>query len=107
MPARDISDIAEDMIDTLLEEGFGLEGSCNAAELAITEYLMPMHLNIMGDDPRANDDPRASAANAADIVITRIRAQKESRIIQAPRLEPTPKEPEVPPPTRFERDDVI
>ena len=94
------------MIDTLLEEDFDFEESCDITEDALALYLTPMQERILGD---VTDDAIEAAANeAASLVVTRIRLQRGT----FPTVEESEpplivEEPTGPIPTRFERDPVI
>ena len=107
MPARDISAIAEDMIDTLLEEGFDSEESYGITENALSLYLAPMQERILGEVTA--EAIRAAANEAANIIVTRISLQRAVSLVNRDtvnKVEVT-EESRKPPPTRFERDPVI
>jgi hypothetical protein len=109
VPARDISVIAEDMVDTLLEEGFDLETVYDTTQRALAEYLVPMQELVLGE--LATEDAVESAADeAAFLVINQIIRQRTvAAAVSGGDVvnEPTEPEPTVIAPTRFERDPVI
>lgn len=94
MPVRDISDITEDMIDTLLEEGFDSDAVYEATGNALSVYLWLFQEQFLGLTATSEEISNACDDEAYSI-IDRIRLQKES-------IELLPKVP-----TRFERDPVI
>lgn len=108
MPARDISAIAEDMIDTLLEEGFGSDDVYDITQSSLAVYLTLMQELVLGE-LATEDAVEAAADEAAHLVVERVRIQKEevsSRpVITANEI--TIEVPSGPAPTRFERDPVI
>ena len=106
MPARDISAIAEDMIDTLLEENFDLDEAYGITESSLTVYLTLMQERVLGQTTVGAIE--AAANEAAHLIVDRVRIQKErgSRPYMTA-SEVIVEEPTVPAPTRFERDPVI
>ena len=109
MPARDISAIAEDMVDTLLEEGFGPDAAYGVTQRSLTVYLTLMQERVLGEFA-VDGSIEAAADEAAHLVLNNVRTQRQvssrtgrDRINASTEVE----EPRVITPTRFERDPVI
>ena len=102
MPARDIADLAQDMIDTLVGEGADFDAACDATENALSDYLYPVYSRMFSE----YIDIQTNCENAATTVVDRIRAQLE-QAQQAVEPSQTSDEQEVIRRSRFERDEVV
>jgi hypothetical protein len=89
MPARDIVDLAEDMIDTLVSEGVDRDTAGETTEAALTLYLAPT-LALMLGSGRGLRELEQDAQVAARLAIGQARTRQQiQEVNQRPRLPPS------------------
>jgi hypothetical protein len=89
MPARDIVDLAEDMIDTLVDEGVDRDTAGETTEAALTLYLAPTLALMMGTG-RGLREIEQDAQVAASLAVSHARTRQQIRgVNQEPQPPPS------------------